>query len=125
VSSSRCPPREDCGLKTLTGYVMRQLLFSLDRLEFQGSGKALVVGRCCGDPMKTGDQAQLMVRLSVGGRVETSIVASEPFSVSMPLFLVHDRKLDTLDSGYVAGLVLSVEVATGLRLGWYLKGQNA
>jgi hypothetical protein len=42
----------------------------------------------------------------------------------MPEFLVLDRKLDALDSGYTAGLLLSVKEATGLRLGWYLKGVN-
>ncbi len=104
---------------------MRQMLFSLDRMEFQGGGKALVAGRCCGDPMKTGDRAQLMVLLSIGERGESSVVASEPVSVTMPEFLCFNHKLDTLDSGYTAGIMLSVEEAIGLRLGWYLKGQNA
>ena len=39
-------------------------------------------------------------------------------------FLSYDRKWDALDSGYTAGLLLSIEVATGLRLGWYPKGEN-
>lgn len=99
---------------------MRQILFSLDRLEFQGGGKALVGGCCCGDSMKTGDRAQLMVQLGVGGE----IIASEPVSVTMPEFLVYNHKLDSLDSGLTAGLLLSVDVARGLRLSWYLKGEN-
>jgi hypothetical protein len=99
---------------------MRQMLFSLDRLEFQGDGKALVGGRCCGDPMKTGDRARLMVQLGVGEEV----VASEPVSVTMPEFLVYNHKLDSLESGLSAGLLLSVDVARGLRLGWYLTGEN-
>ena len=40
------------------------------------------------------------------------------------IFLVYDHKLDTLESGLTAGLLLSVEAARGLRLGWYLKGEN-
>jgi hypothetical protein len=99
---------------------MRRLLFSLDRLEFQGGGKALVAGRCCGDPMKAGDRAQIMVQLSVG----ETVVASEPVSITMPEFLVYNQNLDTLESGLTAGLLLSVEAARGLRLGWYLKGEN-
>jgi len=61
-----------------------------------------------------------MVQLGVGEEV----VASEPVSVTMPEFLVYNHKLDSLESGLSAGLLLSVDVARGLRLGWYLTGEN-
>lgn len=100
------------------------MLFSLDRLEFQGGGKAFVAGRCCGDLMKIGDRAQRMVQLSTGDRGDTTVIASEPVSVTMPEFLVYNHKLDSLEPGLTAGLLLSVEAARGLRLGWYLEGEN-
>jgi len=103
---------------------MRQMLFSLDRLEFHSDGKVMVAGRCCGDPMKTGDRAQSMVLLSFSDRGETSVVASESVSVTMSEFLIFHYRLDTLEPGYTAGILLSVDEAVGLRLGWYLKGEN-
>jgi hypothetical protein len=100
---------------------MRNLLFTIDRLEFVGGGKALLAGRCCKDPIKKGDEAQFMILEAQDGRSEKS----EPISLLFPEFEFYGKKIDELDSGHTAGIYIPIDVATGLRFGWLLKGKNA
>jgi hypothetical protein len=100
---------------------MRALLFSIDRLEFAGGGQALLAGRCCRDLMKTGDEARLLVLREEDGRFEKS----EPILMRFPEFEVYGMKLRELEPGLTAGVLIPNEVATGLRFGWYLKGENS
>lgn len=100
---------------------MRQLLFSIERLAFQGGGKTLVAGRCCRDPIKDGDVAQFMVYCKEDG----SFSKPEAVSVVFHGFELYGKKVDAIESGYTAGILVPDKSATGLRLGWFLKGQNA
>jgi hypothetical protein len=102
---------------------MRHLLFSIDRLEFSGGGRALVCGRNCGDNLKTGDRVTAMVRMADSYDVK-QVLETEPIAFTMPLFLVWSVEMDTLEAGYSAGIYLDARVATGLRLGWFLVGEN-
>jgi hypothetical protein len=102
---------------------MRELLFSIDRLEFIGDGKALVGRRCSRDMMKTGDQVRSMVRLSAAAHGD-KILEVEPVYFTLPPFQMYGKELEAIEPGCVAGIILSVQAATGLRLGWYLRGEN-
>ena len=104
---------------------MRQLHFAISRLEYSGPiGKALVVGRNCRDIMKVGDRVTAMVRMGDDFDNANRVIATEPVALTMPVFHVFDREMDTLGPGYVGGIYLDTSVATGLRLGWYLVGEN-
>lgn len=100
---------------------MRGLLFSIDRIETAEGGEALVVGSCCCDLMKAGDQAHLIVFRTDDGRFERS----EPITVQFSQFEVHGRLARELEPGQTAGIRLPYDVARGLRFGWYLLGENA
>jgi hypothetical protein len=45
--------------------------------------------------------------------------------IRFPEFEFYGRKIHELEPGLTAGVIIPNDVATGLRLGWYLKGENA
>ena len=81
----------------------------------------MLAGRCCRDPFKTGDEARLMVFREADGRFERA----EPILIRFPEFEFYGRRVRELHSSHTAGVLIPNEAATGLRLGWFLKGENA
>jgi hypothetical protein len=100
---------------------MRDLLFSIDRIEFVGGGQTMLAGRCCRDPIRAGDEARFLVFREEDGRFEKF----EPILVRFQEFQLYGKEVREVPSGYTAGALLPNEMTTGLRFGWYLKGENA
>ena len=99
---------------------MRLLLFSIDRLELVGNGEALLGGRCCADDMLPGDTATEMVLRTESGQ----FTCAEVVDVRFDTMNLYGKPTDHISSGLTARVTVPVSTATGLRLGWYLRGQN-
>lgn len=99
---------------------MRGLLFCVERLETLERGQALLVGRCCCDAIKAGDEAQVMVLRDDKGRFGQS----EPLTLQFPGFEMFGLTVRELAPEQTAGVRVPLEVARGLRFGWYLMGEN-
>lgn len=100
---------------------MRELLFSISKLELIGQGEALVGGRCCGDMIYQGDAATRMVLLELGERV----LVSREILIQFRRIQMYGREVDRIEPGWTAGIVIPDVLAADLKLTWTLAGENA
>jgi len=49
----------------------------------------------------------------------------EAVSIIFQQFELYGHPVDTIESGYTAGILVPDAAAIGLRLGWFLKGENS
>ena len=93
---------------------MRTLSFTVDRIEFAGSGKFMVAGRNCQDELRRGDC--LRVRDKNGAESVAEFCINE--------ITWYGRNAKAVGSGHTAGLFFPNELAACVRLGDELCGQN-
>ena len=93
---------------------MRTLCFTIERLEFVGSGRFMIAGRNCQDELRRGD------RLCIYNKTGTQSAAE--FCVDEITW--YDRTVQAVDHGHTAGLLFPNELATHVRLEDELHGQS-
>jgi hypothetical protein len=93
---------------------MRTLHFTIERLEFVGSGKFMITGRNCRDELRKGD------RLRVQDQSATQSVAE--FCVDEITW--YNKTVEAIDHGHTAGLFFTNDLARHVRLGDDLHGQS-
>ena len=94
---------------------MRTIHFTVDRLEFIGSGKFMLAGRNCRDDLHKGDL--LHVRSRDGAE---SVVVFCVDEITM-----YNRTVEMVPTAYTAGLFFPNSLASEVRLGDELHGQAA
>jgi len=91
---------------------MRTVLFTVERLEFVGSGKFMVGGRNCRDELHRGDR----LRLSKG-------CGTEQIEVLVDEIKMYNRAVTEVASAMTAGLFFSNDLAAHFHLGSELHAQ--
>ena len=90
---------------------MRTVLFTVERLEFVGSGKFMAGGRNCRDELRRGDRLRL-----------TRGCASETIEVQADEITMYNRTVSDVAHGMTAGLFFSNDLAGHFCLGAELRG---
>lgn len=90
---------------------MRTVLFTVERLEFVGSGKFLVGGRNCRDELRCGDR----LRLTKGH-------SSDGIEVLVEEITMYNRIVTEVAHGMTAGLFFNNDLARHFCLGSELHG---
>jgi hypothetical protein len=90
---------------------MRTVLFTVERLEFIGSGKFMVGGRNCRDELRRGDRLRL-----------TKGCGSEEIEVQVDEITMYNRTVTDVAHSMTAGLFFSNDLAGHFRLGSELHG---
>jgi hypothetical protein len=93
---------------------MRTLLFTVERLEFVGSGNFMLAGRNCEDELRRGDRLRV--------RDKTGLPSMAEFCVDEITF--YNRIVETVSHGHTAGLLFPAILAACVRLGDELYGQS-
>jgi hypothetical protein len=91
---------------------MRTLCFTVERLEFVGSGKFMIAGRNCQDELRRGDR--LRVHDKTGAESTTEFCVDE--------ITFYNRTVTTVDHVHTAGLLFPNDLAAKVRLGDELRG---
>ena len=92
---------------------VRTLLFTVERLEFVGSGKFILAGRNCRDELRRGDR--LRVQDENNGKLAVEFCVDE--------ITMYNLTVETVAPGHTAGLFFPNQLATHVRLGDKLHGQ--
>lgn len=92
---------------------MRTLFFTVERIEFVGSGKFMIAGRNCKDELHRGDQ--LIVHDETGTK--------STFEFCVDEITLYNRNVETVPHGHTAGLFFPNNLAIQVRLGDELRGQ--
>ena len=93
---------------------MRTLCFTVELLEFVGSGKFMIAGRNCRDQLRRGDR--LRVHDKAGGKSATEFCIDE--------ITWYNRAVETVEHGHTAGLLFPNDLAAHVRLGDELRGET-